>query len=477
VSDNSVLLVDDDSDVLQAIGTRCRAAGYSVRVAHNLLTATTLVQRARPDLICIDVQMPTGNGLRFCQSLAANPDSSDIPIIVLTAHTDAETQRRCQELGAHFLAKRPDVWKDLEPMLQKLVGKAEGKERKADNAFSTDATQRALSARPAAVSRTIVIADDDVDLVDLLTQRCTHLGCSVIGVHNTIDALNVIHRAMPDLVCIDVNMPAGNGLSVCEMMAADERLRSIPVIVLTGICDEQTIRRCHDMLIYYVEKNADVWSRLEPVIRELLLQADELRREPRATAAGGLAPTPPNPKTKPMLTSAKNASTSPAENSLMDAVFAMLGADALPTHPQSPHASDQAAPPRSEEEPPWVLCIDDDADFSDALKCRLESYGVAVIRAFSGMEGYRLAFTSPASAILLDHNMPNGQGDYVLRRLRENPVTRDIPVIVLTGIRDKSLERKMYGLGAKSYLTKPIEFETLRDELAKHIEILAAPAT
>ncbi len=319
--------------------------------------------------------------------------------------------------------------------------------------------------RPATTSRTIVIADDDVDLVDLLTQRCTHLGCSVIGVHNAIDALNVIHHAMPDLVCIDVNMPAGNGLSVCEMMATDERLRSIPVIVLSGACDEQTIRRCHDMLIYYVEKNADVWSRLEPLVDELLIRR----------AACGLAPASPNRESKPMLTSAKHASTSPAENSLMDAVFSMLGADMEPS--TQPHdAVDDAHSPRSEPEPPWVLCIDDDADFSDALKCRLESYGVAVIRAFSGMEGYRLAFTNPASAILLDYNMPNGQGDYVLGRLRENPVTRDIPVIVLTGIRDKSLERKMYGLGAKSYLTKPIKFETLRDELAKHIEILAMPA-
>jgi response regulator RpfG family c-di-GMP phosphodiesterase len=91
------------------------------------------------------------------------------------------------------------------------------------------------------------------------------------------------------------------------------------------------------------------------------------------------------------------------------------------------------------------------------------------------MEGYRLAFTNPASAILLDYNMPNGQGDYVLGRLRDNPVTKNIPVIVVTGVRDKSLERKMYGLGAKAYLTKPVPFETLRDELAKHIEILAVP--
>ena len=321
-------------------------------------------------------------------------------------------------------------------------------------------------------AKTIVLADDDVDLVDFLTERCTRQGYSVIGVNSALEAINVIHRVVPDLVCIDVNMPAGNGLSVCEMMASDERLRSIPVVVLTGNSSQQTIRRCHDMMIYYVEKNVDVWSRVEPLFAELLgtpATSDVKRSEPPGLA---IASAPPR-RDKPA-GSRKLDATGPASNALLDAVFAMLGSE--PENAQEPTTDETvfAAPP-AKNEPPWVLSIDDDADFSDALKCRLESYGVAVVRAFSGMEGYRLAFTGPASAILLDYNMPNGQGDYILGRLSDNPVTNHIPVIVITGVRDKSLERKMYGLGAKRFLTKPVQFDTLRDELAKYIEILAVP--
>jgi CheY-like chemotaxis protein len=312
--------------------------------------------------------------------------------------------------------------------------------------------------------KTIVLADDDVDLVNLLTERCARRGYSVIGVSNALEAINVIHRVVPDLVCIDVNMPAGNGLSVCEMMAGDPRLRSVPVVVLTGSSSQQTIRRCHDLMIYYVEKNVDVWSRVEPLFAELLGPPQTLA----TTSTEPVVPAKPEPGAEP------------ASNALLDAVFAMLGSDESPLQEGLAHEADDTDATRAgepdREEPPWVLSIDDDADFSDALKCRLESYGVAVIRAFSGMEGYRLAFTTPARAILLDYNMPNGQGDYILGRLHDNPVTRHIPVIVITGVRDKSLERTMYGLGAKRFLTKPVQFETLRDELAKYIEILAVPA-
>jgi DNA-binding response OmpR family regulator len=148
----------------------------------------------------------------------------------------------------------------------------------------------------------------------------------------------------------------------------------------------------------------------------------------------------------------------------MEMVFAALGQDK--NYLEVPDAQ---YPPQPEARP-WVLCIDDDSDFSFGLKLRLEQQGVDVLRAFAGMEGYRYAFTSPAQAIILDYEMPDGNGDYVLGRLKENPVTKDIPVIVLTGHRDHALERKMYNLGAVAYLTKPVDWEVLWSELRQHLE-------
>lgn len=119
-------------------------------------------------------------------------------------------------------------------------------------------------------SKRIVVADDDYDLVHFLAQRLASLGCDVIGAPSAIEAINVVHRILPDLVILDVNMPGGNGLSVCEMMATDPRFRTTPVIILTGRSDEVTIRRCHDMVAYYVEKGGSTWDRVRPLVRELL---------------------------------------------------------------------------------------------------------------------------------------------------------------------------------------------------------------
>jgi DNA-binding response OmpR family regulator len=122
--------------------------------------------------------------------------------------------------------------------------------------------------------------------------------------------------------------------------------------------------------------------------------------------------------------------------------------------------------------PPWVLHIEDDEEFSAVVKLRLEAHGVAVVRAANGVEGYTTAFMQEADAILLDYEVPGAEGDYILRRLKDNPVTKDIPVIVLTGRRDQALVRQMLNLGAERCFTKPVDFDALLTELRRHIDVL-----
>lgn len=280
----------------------------------------------------------------------------------------------------------------------------------------------------------VIIADDDRHLVELLETRCRRLGFNVQTAFDAMDALLKINREPPDVVILDVNMPSGGGLNLREMMVENPKLQKIPVIILTGRSDRETIKRCHNSCAYYVAKCPDIWQRVEPLLHELCQKVES------QTAAAPQEPAAP----------VKMDSTS-----RIDTIFAALGWDEsfLETLGKDSEVA--------QDEAPWVLCIDDDDEFSAALRVRLEQQGVKVIRAAAGMAGYRHAFTTPAQAIILDFRMPDGNGDYVLRRLKENPVTKDIPVIVLTGEKNRALERTMFNLGAAEYLTKPYTWDTL----------------
>jgi CheY-like chemotaxis protein/anti-sigma regulatory factor (Ser/Thr protein kinase) len=112
-----------------------------------------------------------------------------------------------------------------------------------------------------------------------------------------------------------------------------------------------------------------------------------------------------------------------------------------------------------------VLVIDDDPNALDLLGRTLQGVGVRVVTASDGSEALRLAKSLHPAAITLDVVMPGMDGWAVLRELKLDPETRDIPVIMVTMTDDRETG---YALGATEFLTKPIERGQLVQLLARH---------
>lgn len=125
--------------------------------------------------------------------------------------------------------------------------------------------------------------------------------------------------------------------------------------------------------------------------------------------------------------------------------------------------------------PPVVLHVEDDQDFSAALQYRLEAHGVAVVRAFNGDQGIQQSRSRKVDAILIDFELPDTNGDEVLQAIRQSESTKNLPVIIITGRQDQNLKIRMHELGAVAHLTKPVKFDDLRRCLAEHIDILPKP--
>lgn len=101
-----------------------------------------------------------------------------------------------------------------------------------------------------------------------------------------------------------------------------------------------------------------------------------------------------------------------------------------------------------------ILCIDDDPDVIEILRKYLIPEGYSVIGALSGDEGIRKAHEMKPSLITLDIMMPQKDGWQVLRELKQDPLTRDIPVIIHSMIDNKPLA---LSLGAVGVMPKPVE--------------------
>jgi DNA-binding response OmpR family regulator len=120
---------------------------------------------------------------------------------------------------------------------------------------------------------------------------------------------------------------------------------------------------------------------------------------------------------------------------------------------------------------PTILCIDDDPEVSGAIERRLSKYDVHLIRAFHGMHGYAEALAHKPDVIVMDLRMPSGDGATILECLRRNQQTAAIPVIVLTGVRDRRLKHRLLNLGADAFLCKPLPLDELTHTLGRFVDL------
>ncbi len=110
ISQQRILVVDDDPDILDAIQLTLEDEGYTVTTTEKGEYAENLHDGngGLPDLIILDVLLSGKDGRTICRTLKSRPDTRAIPIIMISAHPDAEASAR--DMGADaFLAKPWDI--------------------------------------------------------------------------------------------------------------------------------------------------------------------------------------------------------------------------------------------------------------------------------------------------------------------------------------------------------------------------------
>jgi len=122
------------------------------------------------------------------------------------------------------------------------------------------------------MAKTILIIDDDPDWVRMLSMRLQHEGYQVEAAFDAIQAVSQTIKLKPDLVLLDIMMPAGSGVGVLKNLRENVKTFNVPVIVLTGISDEQTKEAAEKLGISgYFMKPVDMDKLIEK-LKEVLIK-------------------------------------------------------------------------------------------------------------------------------------------------------------------------------------------------------------
>jgi len=109
--DKTVLIVDDEPDVVDYFAGILERAGFDVMTASNGREAMDCVQRKRPDFISLDLVMPEKSGIKFLYELRKNRDWARIPIMIVTAHARDDLGRDdFEEIFSERTATGPTIY-------------------------------------------------------------------------------------------------------------------------------------------------------------------------------------------------------------------------------------------------------------------------------------------------------------------------------------------------------------------------------
>lgn len=127
--------------------------------------------------------------------------------------------------------------------------------------------------------------------------------------------------------------------------------------------------------------------------------------------------------------------------------------------------------PTSEQRLPRLLAIDDSEMIHRLLKARLKSERLEIHSATNGEQGVALAKSLQPEVILLDIDMPSVDGFAVLRDLKSDPLTHEIPVIFLSGSANTDDKVRGLEMGAHDFVTKPFDIGELRARVRSAVRI------
>jgi two-component system, chemotaxis family, response regulator PixG len=258
----------------------------------------------------------------------------------------------------------------------------------------------------------IACIDDSLSVYISMEKIITDYGYRCFGIQDPLRIITGLLKNKPDLIFLDLIMPVTNGYEVCEQIRKTPSLAHIPIVILTG--NDGLIDRVRTK---FVGANGFLGKPIQAsAVTKMIDKYLEEKQSNRIVTIEQFSP----------ISIVENGTVI----SQRQAVLNSIGKQ--------------------------VLVVDDDRNIREVVSmCLHKLKGWDVLTAASGQEGLNDVQTNIPDVIILDVMMPEMDGLAFLRQLRSNPITKQIPVILLTANRylpDKSL---LTELGVVETISKP----------------------
>lgn len=225
-----ILIIEDDAFLGNVLNEKLLKADYATSLVNNGEEGLEQISAQKPDLVLLDIMLPTKNGYEILEAKRQDPSIAAIPVIIISNSGQPVEINRALALGAIDYLVKADF--DPDEVLEKVRLQFGGPEAAAGTA-PTGALE----------GKKVLWVEDDSFLGDILAAKLTAEKCSLLYAKDGEMALKLLETDTPDIVLLDLVLPGISGFDVLEHIKKDDRTKHVPVIVLSNLAQESDLER------------------------------------------------------------------------------------------------------------------------------------------------------------------------------------------------------------------------------------------
>lgn len=244
-----ILVVDDVAANVRLLEARLRAEYFEVRTASNGRSALDIAEKERVDLVLLDVMMPDLSGFEVCSRLKANARTANIPVVMVTSLDQAEDRVKGLQSGADDFLTKPVSETSLLARVKSLIRL----KMVTDELELRAATMQSVGINPAEIltdssdiAGNILVVDDRENSTQRI-RKALHRPLNLEVTSDPADAVLIAERQAFDLFIISLSLKAGDGLRLCTQIKTVDRLRQVPVLMITDADETSQVTRALDL--------------------------------------------------------------------------------------------------------------------------------------------------------------------------------------------------------------------------------------
>ncbi|MGZ8281515.1 MAG: response regulator [Allosphingosinicella sp.] len=203
-AEKKALVIDDDPLARDLMRRWLSRLGYSILTAETGEAGFELAREHKPNVIILDVLMPGIDGYQVLEMLRADKELSTIPVVIVSVCDDRSAALKA---GACEALTKPVQPKALEQVLDVYCKQMKGE---------------------------VLVIEDDPDSGTLIQRTAAQVGLKARVARNGEEGLELIRRRPPAAIVLDLNLPGMSGFQVLDALQADDRLKHIPVLIVSG---------------------------------------------------------------------------------------------------------------------------------------------------------------------------------------------------------------------------------------------------